>query len=113
MPNNLPNQPHFRYPFKFGSGLSKHALVNEQDSEDDIIACVLAIVKTPRGFRDDIPDFGITEQIFKELPLRAAEIQAALEEWEERAAYKVTTDNDFSKRLTAQLTIMVKSRTDA
>lgn len=105
--------PHFRYPFRFGAGANKHALVNEQSSEDDIIACVIAIVKTPRGFRDDVPEFGVPEQIFAEQPLNIEEIQSALEEWEERAAYKIVTEPDFRERLAAHLTINVQSKVDA
>lgn len=106
------DNPHFRYPFRFGSGIDKHALVNEQHSEEEIIDCVIAVVKTPRGWRDDLPDFGINDPLFSEQPIRVEDIQSALEEWEERAAYKVTTQPDFSERLAAVLKIEVKTRMD-
>lgn len=107
---NLPDNPHFRYPFKFGSGVDKHALVNEQDSEDDVMACVLAVVKTQRGWRDDLPDFGLVPTLFAEQPLKIADIQAALDQWEERAAYLVTAQEHFKERLAAIIRIEVQSR---
>jgi phage baseplate assembly protein W len=105
--------PHFRYPFRFGTGLDKHALVNEQHSEEEIIDCVLAIVKTPRGWRDDLPEFGINDPLFSEQPIRVEDITSALDEWESRAAYRVTTQPDFRERLAVNLQIEVKSRVDA
>lgn len=110
MATSLPTNPHFRYPFKFGSGVDKHALVNEQNSEEDVMACVYAIIKTQRGWRDDLPDFGIVPQIFSEQPLKIEHIHAALDQWEERAAYLITTDNYFRERLAAVLRIEVQSR---
>jgi phage baseplate assembly protein W len=104
------DQPHFCYPFQFGSGTDKHALVNQQDSEDDIMACVIAIIKTQRGWRDDLPDFGVPPQVFAEQPLRVEDVRSALNEWEDRAAYKVTTEPDFVAWLTARLKIEVQSR---
>jgi phage baseplate assembly protein W len=108
-----PENPHFRYPFRFDDGLDKHALVNDQGTEDEIIDCVIAIVKTPRGFRDDLPEFGIIDSTFNEQPLRVEDIHAALDQWEERAAYRVTTQSDFRERLAAVLQIEVQSRVDA
>jgi phage baseplate assembly protein W len=110
MPTNLPDQPHFRYPFRFGNGVDKHALVNEQDSEDDVMACVYAIIKTDRGWRDDLPEFGIVPQIFDEQPLKVDDVKAALDQWEERASYKVTTEQHFRERLAAVLRVEVRSR---
>jgi hypothetical protein len=107
-----PINPHFRYPFRFGQGDDKHALVSEQGTEEEIVDCVIAIVKTPTGFRDDIPDFGIPEPIFQQQPLGIDDIQASLDLWEDRASYLVTTVPDFKERLAAILTINVQTKSD-
>lgn len=108
-----PNEPHFSYPFRFGSGADKHALVNEQGTDEDIIDCVIAICKTPTGFRLDLPDFGVPELLFDEMPLRIDDVETALEKWEERASYRVTTEPHFRERLSAILSIYVRNNTDA
>jgi hypothetical protein len=48
--------PHFDYPFRWsGDG---HASVNEQDSLEDVAACVACVIFTPIGYRTMIPNFG-------------------------------------------------------
>jgi phage baseplate assembly protein W len=82
MANNV-DVPHFDYPFRFNA--NGHAAVVEQDSEEDIIACILAIIKTPLGFREDLPDFGIADPLFSEKTINIADIKSALNIWEDRA----------------------------
>lgn len=108
-----PDTPHFRYPFRFGLGADKHALVNEQGSDDEITDAVMVICKTPVGWRDDLPDFGIPDQVFQEQPLKVDDLHAALDQWEDRAAYKVLTDTNYREMLLARITIMLQTRADA
>src|SRR3954471_17166589 len=79
--------PHFAVPFRFG--VDGHADCVEQDSHDDVFQCVTAILKTPRGARLDLPDFGIKEPLFDEGGPDIAEITAASEAHEDRASLVV------------------------
>lgn len=56
--------PHFAQPFQFG-GINGGALTNEQDTSDDVATCVKNIIIYPLGFRDDFPDFGVPEMVFR------------------------------------------------
>jgi phage baseplate assembly protein W len=94
-------------------GTDKHALVNEQNTEDEIIDAVIAVLKTPVGFRDDLPDFGIPDQVFQEQPLKVEDVHAALDQWEDRAAYRVLTDVNYREQLLARINVEVQSRADA
>jgi phage baseplate assembly protein W len=82
--------PHFSLPFRFG-GVNGAAFVNEQDTSDDIIDCIRAILFWPVGQRDDMPDFGTLDLAFtlasdESLTLK---IRAAIQEWEPRAEHDV------------------------
>lgn len=78
--------PHFAVPFRLG-GTSFAAV--EQDSDEEILQCVEAVVRTPLGSRVlDAPDFGIPDPTFRQLGAGASadEIVAAVEEDEPRVS---------------------------
>lgn len=75
--------PHFSLPFRYVNG---SALVNEQDSIDDIADCVYAVCVTDPGDRDDLPDFGLVDPTFGLEPLNASAAQTQIETWEPRAS---------------------------
>lgn len=102
-----PGIPHMDYPFRFGS--DGHVVPVEQDSEDDILACAIAIMKCPLGFRDELPDFGVREQLFSEGPIDTEEIRVALEVWEERAIPIVTEDEETLYNLVRLIKIQMES----
>jgi phage baseplate assembly protein W len=74
--------PHFAAPFRFVNGA---AVVFEQDTTDEIMGCVLAVVLCPLGFRVELPDFGVPDPTFTEGAVRVDVLEAALAEWEPRA----------------------------
>ena len=85
--------PHFALPFRFVYERGQVvAAVNEQDSPEEIFDSVHAIVRYPRGFRDDLLDFGITEQVFAEARVDIDKVQAEILEWEPRAREEITHD---------------------
>jgi hypothetical protein len=82
--------PHFSLPFRFG-GLRGGTVVNEQDSEDDVIDCVKLIVAYPVNSREDLPNFGIPDLVFKmKSKTNAIALSAAVLEWEPRSETVVT-----------------------
>lgn len=82
--------PHFALPFQIANGA---AAVNEQDSTDDIEACVLAIASFPIGSRIERPDFGVPDQTFRQGGVDAGGLAAAIRRWEPRADATVVVDN--------------------
>lgn len=57
-----PFVPKFAVPFRLG-GSSAFAVV-EQDSDEEILQCVKAIVRTPIGSHIDDPELGIQDPTF-------------------------------------------------
>jgi phage baseplate assembly protein W len=94
--------PHFKVPFEFRG--SSAACV-EQDSLDEIAQCVEAIVRTPRGFRLEIPNFGIENPALSEGTI-VPQILAAIEEWEPRARVTLS-EHQLEDILSKQLKIEV------
>ena len=86
--------PHFTVPFKFEFGPDGflHAAVNEQDSIEDITACVEAIVRTPIGFRQELPEFGIRDQTFTQGMINSDDVVVSLGQWEPRAEILIEED---------------------
>lgn len=82
--------PHFAYPFRFETAPSgvKYAAVTEQHSEDEITDCVVRIAHTPRGVRDELPEFGISDPTFVQAPVDGELLAEEIREWEPRADLK-------------------------
>ena len=74
--------PHFGLPLRLGA---QGAVNNQQDTLDDIAACVVAILRTPLGWRDELPTFGIPDLAFRRNPIKAEEIIAMIGSQEPRA----------------------------
>lgn len=76
--------PQFAFPLTFvGSTIA----VVEQDSADDIRACVEVIIRYPLGLRPELPDFGVPDQTFTQGDQIDTDVLlAAVARWEPRAA---------------------------
>ncbi len=74
--------PHFALPLRYVGG---SAVVNEQDSMDDIASCVEAVCLTNPGDRDELPDFGIVDLTFQQQPLPLSALVKQISNWEPRA----------------------------
>jgi hypothetical protein len=68
---------HFAYPFTRGAD-GKVAVV-VQDSPEHVSSQVEVVVRYPKGYRLDRPDFGITWPEFKTVPLDAQLLAAEVE----------------------------------
>ena len=70
--------PHFAAQFQLG----RHgSAVVEQDSPGDLQARAFNVLVCPAGFREDEPEFGRPELLFKALPVNTRAIQDALARW--------------------------------
>lgn len=97
--------PHFAVPFQFANGV---AAVNEQDSADDIEACVLAIASYTLGSRIEKPDFGVPDQTFRQGGVDGATLAAAITRWEPRADATVDVDNSYLANRISSATVATK-----
>lgn len=83
----MPDLPHFAYPFSFAAQPdgTVAARVVEQDTVEDLQACVARIVGTPVGSRDEVPGFGVTQLAFQQGDIAQGPLRSQLEQWEPRA----------------------------
>lgn len=79
----------------------------EQDSDDEIAACVYATVATPRGSRLEEPDYGVEDGEFEQLPFNTDEWVEQIGAWEPRA--EVSTSEEIEEMLD-KVTVRVKAR---
>lgn len=77
-----PAIPKLRVPLKLENG--RLALV-EQDSQENVAACVYAIVATERGSRLEDPEFGVEDPTFGTMPLDVDEWLEQIAAYEPRA----------------------------
>lgn len=75
---------HFSMPFDVDP-LTGHVREAEQDSVEDVAGCVEVILRTPRGFRDELPEFGLPDPAFKPQEVTIEAMRVAVTEWEPRA----------------------------
>lgn len=107
---SYPTNPHFAFPFIMQAA---NAAVVEQDSPDEVFACVRAAVGTPRGLRVDLPQFGMPDQVFRQKEVNIGEMRQALEQFEPRAQYAIDAQPDVFDALISRVTIEVRSNSDA
>lgn len=75
--------PHLRHPFSIVNG--KTAVV-DQDSPREIVQSVWATTSTHPGDRDEVPNFGVEDDLFRLGGVDLDELKRAIEEQEPRAA---------------------------
>lgn len=76
--------PHFALPFRYANG---RPVVVEQDTPEEVAACVEAILRTEPGERPDLPAFGAPDLTFSSTPLDLDVLAQAVETWEPRARF--------------------------
>ena len=79
--------PHIGIPIQVLGG--RFATV-QQDTNDEVAACVSVIVSFPVGSREEAPEFGVPDPAFQTRPLDIAAVEEAVEEYEPRAAIEVS-----------------------
>lgn len=81
--------PHFAVPVRM-VGTNGMAIV-EQNTEEDVLSCVRAIVDCPVGACPEIPNFGIPDTTFAQEPIDPSEITSAIANLEPRATESATS----------------------
>jgi hypothetical protein len=101
--------PHFAHPVAFADqpdGTLALAVV-EQDSFDDIVACLARIASYTVGHRDELPEFGITQLAFQRGDLQTGPLRAQLERWEPRADLSIREFADAVQRTLREVRVGV------
>jgi hypothetical protein len=97
--------PHFGHPFRFETKPNGDvsAAVDEQHSDEEIVGCVMRIVSYERGYRDELPAFGVSDPTFEQAPIESEKLVSEIEEWEDRPALKalaaIDTDDESVHRV--------------
>lgn len=98
--------PHFALPFRYEQG---RPVVVEQDSVDDVAACVEAVLRTRPGEREESPDFGSPDLAFRQRPLDLDEVVGAVSRWEPRARLLAQEDPERLDEAVARVQITVRT----
>jgi len=97
--------PHFDLPFR----IAAHAVATvEQDSSEDIANCVECIIRTPNGFREDSPDFGLNDVVFSPIPMDTDALVAQIKAQEPRATVVIKEQPSLIDTLVDTLTVEVR-----
>jgi phage baseplate assembly protein W len=101
--------PHLQMPFKLG-GINGAAFVNEQDSYEDVLDCVKAILAYPAGTNVAQPGFGIPDVLFRQITAAgiASGLQQAIRQWEPRSDIVVTENPVAFDELVRKVTVRVQ-----
>jgi hypothetical protein len=97
--------PHFSLPFQYIAGAP---LVNEQDSEEDVAACVFAVVASEPGQFLDEPLLGLADPTFEQEPLLPDQFLAPVTKWEPRAVALAETNPDLFDAAVVNATLTVE-----
>ena len=79
---SLVDTPHLALPLRYVNG---SAVVNQQDSMDDIVSCVQAVCLTTPGDRDEMPAFGTEDPTFGQQPIPLTALLSQITTFEPRA----------------------------
>lgn len=102
------DNPHFDFPMRLAG---KTIAVVEQDSYTDVFNCIHCIVRTPQGYRDEAPDFGIPDLTFSVIPSgienRLPAIEENIQNQEPRSSIVVTESMSLADVMSVVLSIDV------
>lgn len=82
--------PHFDLPFRFVNG---KAVEVEQDTVEDIVVCIEALLRTRPGQRLDLPTYGTPDPLFQGAD--ADDLLNVIQEWEPRANIAIEEGWDY------------------
>lgn len=101
--------PHLSIPFQFG-GIGGGAFLNEQDSTEDIIDSIKAVMSYPPGSHEALPGFGVEDLVFRQRSISsiATTLQTALRQWEPRSEAIVSENPVLLDELIRQIVVKVR-----
>lgn len=78
------DNPHFAFPFRRGVS-GTQVVVTEQDSDDEVVDCVMVLLQTDIGEHPGIPEYGLEDQTFQEGGIDLEYVKSVIREYEDRA----------------------------
>lgn len=102
-----PNTPKLAVPFRLNH-TAKRAVVVEQDSLEEVEQCVVALLRTPLGWRPENPEFGVADQAFGEGGADLNEIQNAIAQHEPRAEIHIDRDPTILTSMVDEVNVRVR-----
>jgi hypothetical protein len=81
----------------------------QQDTNAEDAGCVAVILQFPLGYRDEAPDFGITDPTFSERPIDTSEIETQIETYEPRATIEIS-ESAYDPSYPLEATVAVEVR---
>jgi hypothetical protein len=99
--------PHFAFPFQFNGGSFAEI---EQDSMEDLAACVEVAILTQQGWRKEIPTFGVNDPTFEIQPLDLDKLTEEIVAHEPRAAFLFEQHPDKLNQLIADVTLKLSGQ---
>jgi len=100
------SQPHFDLPMRYGNG---REVVVQQDTVEDVRNCVEAGVRTVRGTRPWVPNFGISDPTFENQPIDLISIGREIYDSEPRAVLDMTQFIPVTDELADNITVGVNT----
>lgn len=85
------------------------AQVVQQDTGEDVTNCVEAAVRTTKGSRMYVPQFGITDPVFGVQPLKTEQLEQEVESSEPRATTTLHSLPDVIDNLITNITVEVSN----
>lgn len=96
--------PHIAFPFSLNaSGTSLRT--REQGSDDEIEDKLQVLLGTEIGSRQEVPEYGIKDQAFRQGGAQLEEIAAAIKKWEPRADSSLERLQELSETLTDNIQV--------
>lgn len=99
--------PKISFPFHLRAN-GQSAVVVEQDSDDEIVDCVETLLSTEEGSREELPAYGIDEQVFLQGGVDLDVVMATVARWEPRAL--VVLEADEIEALVQRVRVKVMAR---
>jgi phage baseplate assembly protein W len=101
--------PHFDFPFR-RSGSGRSAVYVEQDSDEEVMDCVEVLLRTPVGSREEIPDYGTPDYVFRQGGVEISDLTGTIEHWEPRAGALLETDGIVNMAQTVRIRMRGQGR---
>jgi hypothetical protein len=94
------------FPFSMSA---EGAVTTQQDTDAEILDCVEVILSVPLGYREDLPEFGLSDPVFA-VGVDTQEIMDTVTRWEPRADAVVASRPDVVDALIQHVVVSVRSR---
>jgi phage baseplate assembly protein W len=88
---DLPLVPKLAFPFEVKTGRTE-AAYHEQDSDEEVFDCVEVLLSTEIGEREEVPDYGVPDYVFREGGVDLEDLHAVIERWEPRALVVISEE---------------------